>query len=135
MQADRLSSADQRFTASAARLLTAWCLFWLAFFGNQYLSLTWQLCSELQGLPWVLGISPCFWLWLSAFAAVVWVLERLIRITRHRFERQLNLNKAAFFIAAMPLALWLCFNQLFPYLYPADSGVVRLVPFIGGRGF
>jgi len=130
------SGVEQRqFNGTAASLLAAWCFFWLVFFVAKYINLTWQLCAELNGLQWALGISPCFWLWIGGFAFAVWILERSIRITHHRFEKRLGLNKAAILIASVPLVLWISFDNLFPYLYPASAGIVRLVPFIGGKGF
>ena len=129
------STDQQQFDRVAATLLTLWCSLWLFFFVAKYIDLTWRLCSDLNGLHWALGISPCFWLWISGFAFAVWVLERSIRITHHRFEKELNLHKAALLIAALPVVLWVGFDELFPYLYPASAGIVRLVPFIGGKGF
>lgn len=128
-------SGQKRFHASAVWLLTLWCSFWLIVFAAKYVGLTWQLCSDLNGLQWPLTVSPCFWMWIFGFAFAVWALERSIRLTRRGFEKSFNLTKAAMLIAAMPLALWAGFTHLFPYVYPASAGIVRLVPFIGGKGF
>ncbi len=125
----------QKFERRAAQAMSLWCLWWLAVYATNYVQLTWRLISDLHGVPWILMISPCFWIWVAVFSFSTFVAERLIRMSWHDFEKKLNLAKVAGAIVLLPFALWLLLTHICPYLYPAVCGTLRLVPIIGGRGF
>jgi hypothetical protein len=126
---------EQKFDRRTARFMSFWCLWWLTVYAVNYVQLTWRLISDLEGLPWIMIISPCFWAWVTAFSLSTLVAERLITVSWHRFEKELSLAKVAATILILPFGIWIVLSQICPYLYPAVSGTLRLVPIIGGRGF
>ena len=137
MNSGELGDALQRqcFDSRIARAMSLWCLGWLLVLVGDYLELTWKFVSELRGFHWILIVSPTFWLWVAAFAIVFLAVHRLMQLPWLQFEKGLSLPKTALLILLLPVILWLTLHGAAPYFYPAVDGYIRLVPFLGGRGY
>lgn len=125
----------QSFDSRVARALSLWCMVWMIVFLTDYMELTWRFIAELGGFQWILVVSPAFWLWVATFSVVLLMVHRLMQLPWHRFERGLSLTKAGTLIATLPIVLWFTLHEAIPYFYPALDGFVRLVPFLGGKGY
>jgi|GEM_PF-3611439 hypothetical protein len=126
---------SQVFGQRTAKALSYWCLGWLIMIAADYMELTWRFIAELDGFQFVLFVSPSFWLWIGTFATVLVVVHRLMQMPWCRFEPGLSLAKAGTLIVTLPVLLWLLLHETIPYFYPALDGYVRLIPFLGGKGY
>jgi len=115
-----------------AGALSVWCVVWLVVFAKTFVELTWRLACELNGISVPLLMAPCFWIWCLVFAFVLCVVHRLATMPWVTFEKSLNRRKAAVLIATIPALFWVLLTELIPYIYPAVSGTLRIVPVLGG---
>jgi hypothetical protein len=146
-----MEKADVAESASRAKTfhwlialgLTAWCLLWVVSNGCNYLYLTWRLFRGLRWLSLCLIYNPCAWIWFSLFASTVWVPKSyLILPWCKRNEFEMSRTRIFLMVFFVPPILGLLLHYLGPYFYPViyggDDGTrifLRLIPFVGGKGY
>lgn len=129
---DQPTNEVQKFAWPLAVALSVWCLMWLAMFAKTFIELTWKLACDLNGISVPLLMAPCFWTWCIVFAFALCVVHRLSTMPWQEFRKNLNLSKAAVLIAVIPALFWMILLEMIPYIYPAVSGSLRIVPILGG---